>query len=111
MSLISRTEPERELAALIQSHWTDLSSDREFRLGVTSNPEKFKLRHYKVELGASLPSLLELTDHIHFLRSDHARFWYSNETEYRLSLRSVLFTDTGPYRGVMAKCYHRSLDI
>ena len=111
MSLISRTEPERELAALIQSHWTDLSSDREFRLGVTTNPEKFKLRHYKVELGASLPSLLELTDHIHFLRSDHARFWYSNETEYRLSLRSVLFTDTGPYRGVMAQCYHRSLDI
>ena len=39
-----------------------------------------------------------------------SRFWYSNETGYQLSLRSVLFTDTGPYRGVMARCYHRDCD-
>ena len=107
ISLISRTEPERELADLIESHWTDLYTDQEFRLGVTSAPDRFKIRHYKVGLPATLPSLLQLTDHIHFLRSDHARFWYSNETNYQLSLRSVLFTDTGPYRGVMARCYHR----
>ena len=110
ISLISRTEPEREMAELIENHWTDLSSDRDFRLIVTRDPEQFKLRHYNIQLEAGLPSLLELTDHIHFLRSDHARFWYSNETEYQLSLRSVLFTDTGPYRGVMTQCYHRDCD-
>ena len=42
-----------------------------------------------------MPSTHELTDHINFLRSDHARFWYSNETDYQMSLRSLLFTDTG----------------
>ena len=110
ISLISRTEPEREMAELIENHWTDLRSDRDFRLIVTSNPAKFKLRHYNIDLDATLPSLLDLTDHVHFLRSDHARFWYSNETEYQLSLRSVLFTDTGPYRGVMTQCYHRDCD-
>ena len=36
-----------------------------------------------------------------------ARFWYNNETDYRMSLRGVLFTDTGPYRGAMRQCYHR----
>ena len=53
------------------------------------------MRRYEVDLPATLPSLMELTEHIHFLRSDHARFWYSNETLYTLSLQSVLFTDTG----------------
>ena len=88
---------------------------------------RFKLRRYTVDLSATMPDLMDLTEHIHFLRSDHARhdraekylfiakifvsrFWYSNETGYQLSLRSVLFTDTGPYRGVMARCYHRDCD-
>ena len=61
-------------------------------------------------LGCELSFLVTCEFHIHFLRSDHARFWYSNETEYQLSLRSVLFTDTGPYRGVMTQCYHRDCD-
>ena len=71
---------------------------------------RFKLRHYAVDLSATMPDIMDLTEHIHFLRSDHARFWYSNETDYQMSLQSVLFTDTGPYRGVMAKCYHRDCD-
>jgi len=49
-------------------------------------------------------------EHIQFLRSDHARFWYSNETGYRLSLPAVLLTDTGPGRGDMRGCYHRECD-
>ena len=86
------------------------------------------MRRYEIGLGATIPSTLELTDHIHFLRSDHARFWYSNETDYQLSLRGLLFTDTGtsvgcviisvnmnfvhtgPYRGAMKDCYHRECD-
>ena len=57
-----------------------------------------------------MPSLMDLTEHIHFLRSDHARFWYSNQSQYQMSLKSVLMTDTGPYRGVMKQCYHRDCD-
>ena len=86
---------------------------------------RFKMRRLTINLGENLPSTHELTDHLNFLRSDHARFWYSNETDYQLSLRGVLFTDTGnrrslkvrlngkflgPYRGAMAKCYHRECD-
>lgn len=110
ISLVSRSEPEREIAEKLEKHWTSLGQDNEFKSAVTSNPEKFKFQRYTVELGGAMPDLMELTDHIHFLRSDHARFWYSNETGYQLSLRSVLFTDTGPYRGLMARCYHRDCD-
>ena len=68
------------------------------------------MQHYTVELPASLPSSSDLVEHIQFLRSDHARFWYSNETGYRLSLPAVLLTDTGPGRGDMRGCYHRECD-
>ena len=110
ISLVSRSEPEREMAEKLETHWISLGQDNEFKATVTSNPEKFKFQRYTVELGGAMPDLMELTEHIHFLRSDHARFWYSNETSYQLSLRSVLLTDTGPYRGVMARCYHRECD-
>ena len=75
-----------------------------------TRPDRYKLQHYRVELPASLPSSPELVEHIQFLRSDHARFWYSNETGYRLSLPAVLLTDTGPGRGDMRGCYHRECD-
>merc|ERR1719350_512641 len=110
ISLVSREGPEKELADLIEKHWNKLSTDEDFITMVNSKPEKFKIRRYEIGLGATIPSTHELTDHIHFLRSDHARFWYSNETDYQLSLRGLLFTDTGPYRGSMAKCYHRECD-
>eukprot|EP00090_Calanus_glacialis_P006978 TRINITY_DN15459_c1_g1_i4.p1 TRINITY_DN15459_c1_g1~~TRINITY_DN15459_c1_g1_i4.p1 ORF type:complete len:598 (-),score=166.59 TRINITY_DN15459_c1_g1_i4:74-1867(-) len=110
ISLVSREGPEKELADLIEKHWNKLSTDEDFITMVNSRPEKFKMRRYEIGLGATIPSTLELTDHIHFLRSDHARFWYSNETDYQLSLRGLLFTDTGPYRGAMKDCYHRECD-
>ena len=68
---------------------------------------RYRVRRLETLLPASMPPLDTLAQFTDFLRSDHARFWYSNETNYQLSLRSVLFTDTGPYRGVMARCYHR----
>ena len=34
---------------------------------------RFKLRRYTVDLSATMPDLMDLTEHIHFLRSDHAR--------------------------------------
>lgn len=110
ISLVYRQQPEKKLAGVIENHWNSLSNDEDYKTFVSSSPQKFKIRRYEIGLGATLPTTHELTDHIHFLRSDHARFWYSNETDYQLSLRGVLFTDTGPYRGAMAKCYHRECD-
>lgn len=110
ISLVSREGPEKELADLIEKHWKNLSTDKDYITMVNSKPDKFKIRRYEIRLGATLPTIIELTDHIHFLRSDHARFWYSNETNYELSLRGLLFTDTGPYRGAMKDCYHRECD-
>ena len=60
-----------------------------------TRPDRYKLQHYTVELPASLPSSPELVEHIQFLRSDHARFWYSNEFHSRRSFSSLLITDTG----------------
>jgi len=110
ISLVSREGPEKELADLIEKHWKKLSSDEDYKTMVNINPDKFKIRRYEIGLGATIPTTHKLTDHIHFLRSDHARFWYSNETDYQLSLRGLLFTDTGPYRGAMKRCYHRECD-
>jgi hypothetical protein len=67
---------------------------------------RFKLRRLEIGLGENLPSTAELTDHINFLRSDHARFWYSNETSYQMSLRSLLFTDTGIITGIVQILSH-----
>jgi len=110
ISLVSREGPEKELADLIEKHWNKLSYDLAYMENVNSNPNKFKIRRHEIRLGVNLPSTEELTDHINFIRSDHARFWYSNETAYQLSLRGLLFTDTGPYRGAMKECYHRECD-
>jgi len=110
ISLISRSEPEKFLASTLEKHWNNLYKEDDFKIFVTNEPKKFKFRRFAVELPASMPSLMTLTEYIHFLRSDHARFWYSNQTNYQLSLKSVLMTDTGPYRGLMKNCYHRDCD-
>lgn len=110
ISLLSRIGPEKVLAGALESHWNSLTDDEEYKKEINADPTIFRMRRFEVELGAELPSVEELADHIQFLRSDHARFWYNNETDYRMSLRGVLFTDTGPYRGAMRQCYHRECD-
>ena len=95
ISLISRSGPEKAMADMIERHWNNLARDKLYMKTVNPDPSKFKLRRLEIKLEESMPSTQELTDHIHFLRSDHARFWYSNETQYQMSLRSALFTDTG----------------
>ena len=78
-----------------------MSIQMKINLKVYDYLSRFKLRRLEIGLGENLPSTTELTDHINFLRSDHARFWYSNETSYQMSLRSLLFTDTGIVTGII----------
>jgi len=110
ISLLSRNQPEKVLAGALESHWNSLTDDEDYKREINADPTIFRMRRFEIELGAELPTVEELADHIQFLRSDHARFWYNNETEYQMSLRGVLFTDTGPYRGAMRQCYHRECD-
>ena len=49
------------------------------------------------------PSADSLVNYTNFLRSDHARFWFSNHQEYYGSFRSVMVSDTGPARGIMQR--------
>lgn len=110
ISLLSRNGPEKVLAGALESHWNALKDDEVYKREINADPTIFRMRRFEIKLGAELPSVEELADHIQFLRSDHARFWYNNETDYQMSLRGVLFTDTGPYRGAMRQCYHRECD-
>jgi len=110
ISLLSRSGPEKVLAGALESHWNSLTDDEDYKKDINANPTIFRMRRFEIELGAEMPTVEELAEHIQFLRSDHARFWYNNETDYRMSLRGVLFTDTGPYRGAMRQCYHRECD-
>ena len=75
------------MADMIERHWNNLAREN---LYMNTDPIKFKLRRQEIKLEESMPSTQEKTDNIHFLRPDHARFWYSNE--------SALFTDTGNNR-------------
>ena len=49
------------------------------------------------------PSADSLVNYTNFLRSDHARFWFSNHQEYYGSFKSVMVSDTGPARGIMQR--------
>ena len=66
----------------------------------TEGGKKFKLR----PLSASNP--LPST----FYRSDHASFWFPKVPGYTKPLRAMLVTDLGPFRGIMADCYHSPCD-
>ncbi|XP_068230907.1 uncharacterized protein [Palaemon carinicauda] len=62
------------------------------------------------ELGAKVPNISVLRNHFDFIRSDHVRFWYPNDTSYEKTIPAVLVTDMGPYRGYMRECYHKFCD-
>ena len=102
LSMVGRRGPEAELSNLMEKHWRRLQGDRDHNRLVSHDTGMFKLRRFDLSLGADIPPLEDLADHIHFLRSDHTRFWYTNETDYQLSLRAVLLTDTGKIQGVQA---------
>ena len=43
-------------------------------------------------------------------RLPHHRFWYTNETDYQLSLRGLLFTDTVQWRLVEGRAEERRVE-
>jgi len=63
-----------------------------------------------LQLGKDLTGMDLLADHLNFLRSDHSRFWYMNDSSIPHTLNALLMTDTGPYRGNMRNCYHTVCD-
>ena len=46
ISLVSRSQPEKELTALIENQWNQLTTDNDFKSMVTSNPEKYELKNF-----------------------------------------------------------------
>jgi hypothetical protein len=84
ISLVSRNGPEKVLADTVEKHWNKLAGDEEYRREVAPDPAIFRLRsgralaharprRFEIGLGAELPSVEELSAHVQFLRSDHAR--------------------------------------
>ena len=99
LSMIYRSEVDHRMAEKFNKHWSKSIHD-----------PKFRIKKFPLVLKADLPELEDLADHLNFLRSDHARFWYMNDTEVPHTLNAVLITDTGPYRGNMRNCYHTVCD-
>jgi len=99
LSMIYRRDVDRRLADKFKYHWTK-----------SSHEKRFKLTDFPLILGSQMPPLDVLADHLNFLRSDHSRFWYMNDTAVPETLSAVLMTDTGPYRGNMRNCYHTVCD-
>ena len=110
IAAISRHGVDDQLVNMLHKHWNKLHADKEYMREVVSNPEKYRMKKLETVLPPSLPPLDYLANFTHFIRSDHVRFWYSNEFNFQGSFQSVLLTDTGPYRGMMRRCYHRECD-
>lgn len=99
LSMIYRKDVDKKMASKFQHHWDKSTID-----------PKYRLTAFPLGLPAELPPMEMLADHLNFLRSDHSRFWYMNDTEVPFTLSAVLMTDTGPYRGNMRSCYHAVCD-
>ncbi|RWS27783.1 uncharacterized protein B4U80_08033 [Leptotrombidium deliense] len=56
------------------------------------------------------PVLLSNWRYRSFLRGDHAAFWSHKHFAFKDSLRAVLLTDTGSWRGYMRVCFHEFCD-
>ena len=102
MAVVQRRQPDAELVSVFSKHWDHLQADKD-------EEKQFKIRPFRIDFDKKTPSLESLTDHVFFVRSDHSRFWFVNETDYD-SLPAILLTDTGPLRGKMAECYHQACD-
>jgi len=110
LSIVYRSAGEEEMAGILRKHNADLKDDKLFSDNVAGNNARYKYREFPISLASEPPSIRKLSQYIQFLRSDHGRFWYSRESTYSLSLRAVLLTDMGPYRGLMKDCYHKACD-
>ena len=123
------------LADALATHWNKLSRDKLYKKAVNRDPGMFRLRLVCLLPGTGVtkgqavrggagggaahrggarrahPVPPQRPRQVHPTTARryaiNTRFWYNNETEYELSLKGVLFTDTGPYRGAMQACYHR----
>ncbi|RWS20035.1 uncharacterized protein B4U80_00168 [Leptotrombidium deliense] len=66
-----------------------------------------------IEFAAPFPAtntFPEMNKYPTFTRSDHASFWFHDGKSYAGTLRAVLLTDMGPWRGVNMQCYHAQCD-
>ncbi|XP_043193378.1 uncharacterized protein LOC122365861 [Amphibalanus amphitrite] len=104
LAAIYRRPVEEQLVDAFSAHYSTLRDSY-----------KFSMERFDVDLPAKKPSDEVLFKHMDLMRSDHSRFWYvsrgsQNQTEAPETIPAVLLTDTGPYRGAMAACYHSPCD-
>ena len=85
------------LTSLFRSHWRN---------------EKYKFKNFTIQgLGVKPPHDDTSMVYTNFLRSDHARLWYATSAyDTYFSFPAVMISDSGPARGSMIDCYHRSCD-
>lgn len=99
LAMISRNNVDSHLTKKLMDAWESLGD------------HQFKLYNLAVNMGEQIPAAPVIKNHLNFLNSDHATFWYHNSSKFfPETLNAVLLTDTGPFRGQMKKCYHSKCD-
>ncbi|XP_063885266.1 LOW QUALITY PROTEIN: uncharacterized protein LOC135113698 [Scylla paramamosain] len=97
-AIIFRSEVDSHLAERLERHYR-------------TRGDQYRLELLKItRLGKTLPHVDYIYYHLNFLRSDHLRFWYLNDSAVPFTIPAVLVTDMGPYRGRMRECYHSHCD-
>eukprot|EP00095_Tigriopus_kingsejongensis_P009819 maker-scaffold239_size242058-snap-gene-1.27 protein:Tk09819 transcript:maker-scaffold239_size242058-snap-gene-1.27-mRNA-1 annotation:"hypothetical protein DAPPUDRAFT_306809" len=99
---ITSREFDSQLSERFQHHWEQQSQP---------DWDQFKIKEFRLrQLGPEIPDPDTVGNLTNFLRSDHVRFWYSNNKDFFSSFKSIMVSDTGPSRGSMDICYHQVCD-
>jgi len=101
LAAIQRPEDSR-VYSIFEKHWNQKSKGLE---------KEDAYRLLPMVVNASLP-MKSLTDKVFYVRSDHARFWFPQQSPEATmtSLDAIWLTDTCQYRGLMTECYHKPCD-
>ncbi|RWS29321.1 uncharacterized protein B4U80_11618 [Leptotrombidium deliense] len=99
ISVWTRKNVDTPLFTALSNAWTQ-----------SNKSSKYKLIEFRAPLPSKNPSPNDLYRYGTFTRSDHASFWYHDVHSYADTLRAVLLTDMGPWRGVNMRCYHNWCD-
>ncbi|RWS09053.1 uncharacterized protein B4U79_01234 [Dinothrombium tinctorium] len=98
LSIWARRTIDWELWYNFQRSWAQEEASTEHRLTIIDPPIP------------RVPLFISNWRYRNFMRSDHAAFWNHKNPAFKDSLKAVLITDMGPWRGNLRACYHEFCD-
>ncbi|XP_040582214.1 uncharacterized protein [Lepeophtheirus salmonis] len=106
VSWVKKNKNQGDFLAIYNREKTDAGLVETLKKQLTKD-SKLKMLEFDLKLNKS--DRETISSNVEFLTSDHTRFWFPKNI-LASGFHAILVTDTGPYRGEMAKCYHSACD-